>query len=126
MLTLGGSGGAGRGGAGPVVVSDEQKRKMSELKEARYGGIRFVHQDNLQPSCNVINDALRHYGLPGELSFPLPLSLALPPPHSFSFSLSSIARLPTHPPSLATTVCREIRGSTRLPGSHRWCPKHRP
>ena len=25
----------------------------------------FVHEDNLATSCNIINDAIRHYGLPG-------------------------------------------------------------
>lgn len=51
----------------PCAVSHEEQRKIRELNEARYGSIKFVHQDNLLPSCSVINDALRHYGLPGDV-----------------------------------------------------------
>ena len=42
----------------------------SELDDARHGEVMFVHEGNLEPSCNIINDALRHYGLPGPIQLP--------------------------------------------------------
>jgi len=43
-------------------AADGAKLKALELETARHGSIMFVHDGNLQPSCCVINDALRHYG----------------------------------------------------------------